>query len=453
MSTNENTIKRLNETKQLKELQNDFDKVTKKVIKRNVSKNPEKLKEYQEDLIKTYNNFIKVARDHFSQSTIENKLRIRNLFIKIREKLILCFEKLQVKIKIPNNLNITIDIKNILETIDESSSSENSSSESEIESRHSQPDKIEGEEDKMVLTKPELLKLCSSTINKNFSGDPLALNAFLNSIDLLDELTENSNDLRTFLVAFIKSKLEGMALEAVPAESTTINDIKAALRAKITPDNSRIVEGKMQALRTSRKSLQDFAKEAEELAEALQRSLIVEGIPQQKAQDLATERTVEMCRASARTDIVKSVVASTKFSSPKEAIAKFIIETGSVAKENQVLSFRANRQNSNFNNQNQRYRPNNFNPNQRKPNHSFNRNNFTRYNNRPFQNQQNRNFNFNRNQNPQSNRNYYRNGNRQFTPNNTQQYSQNVRTFGSENPPAPQHLLLGAQGQSHTQNQ
>lgn len=110
-------------------------------------------------------------------------------------------------------------------------------------------------------------------------------------------------------------------------------------------------------------------KEAEELAEALQRSLIVEGIPQHKAQDLATERTVEMCRASARTDIVKSVVASTKFSNPKEAIAKFIIEIGSVAKGTQILSFRSNRQNRNFNNQNKKHRPNNnHNPNQRRPN-------------------------------------------------------------------------------------
>lgn len=57
---------------------------------------------------------------------------------------------------------------------------------------------------------------------------------------------------------------------------------------------------------------------------------------------MTINKTVEMCRASAKTQLVKSVLASTKFDEPKEVLAKYIVEvTGEnkEAKEAQVLKY------------------------------------------------------------------------------------------------------------------
>lgn len=456
----------------IKKLQEEYYVISKRVLKKDLSKNPVKLNEYKEDLIKSYNNLILNLRTIFPNAKSSNKVQLRNIFIKVRENIIRCFNALKINIKVPTNLNNIIEKQNILDTITENSiNKENSDSDLETpespnfeplsdpetvdieQSSEFEPENSEGS--KMVLTKPEFLKICASTINRNYSGDPLALNAFCNSIDLLYELTDENADLRTFLTAFVKAKLEGKALEALPSEVPNVSSIKEALKAKILPDNSKIIEGKIQALRTSRKSLQEFSKEAEELAEAFQRSLIVEGIPQQKAQEMATERTIEMCRASARSDIVKSVIAATKFANPKEAIAKFVVETGNASKEQQILSFRSNKPNPN--NNGQKFRSNNNNFNQNKPNNNFqrtNRDNRGNHDNRANRQNYGRNLNGNRNQYSQGNQNYsnnnrnnYRqnNGHRHFNmPNaNNGQYDPNVRVFGPENGLSPQHLPLG----------
>lgn len=55
----------------------------------------------------------------------------------------------------------------------------------------------------------------------------------------------------------------------------------------------------MMALKLDNSKTVKFTNEAEKLAEALQRSLIVERIPQAKAKSMAVEKTVEMCRQTA----------------------------------------------------------------------------------------------------------------------------------------------------------
>lgn len=48
-------------------------------------------------------------------------------------------------------------------------------------------------------------------------------------------------------------------------------------RKTIKPDSSKVVEGRMLALKLNKINSTDFAKETEKLAEALQRSLVIEG--------------------------------------------------------------------------------------------------------------------------------------------------------------------------------
>lgn len=69
----------------------------------------------------------------------------------------------------------------------------------------------------------------------------------------------------------------------------------------------------MMALKLDEKKTTDFTKEAEKLADQLQHSSITEGISQTKAKSMAFEKTVEMCRQTAKSNLVRSVLASASF--------------------------------------------------------------------------------------------------------------------------------------------
>lgn len=53
-----------------------------------------------------------------------------------------------------------------------------------------------------------------------------------------------------------------------------------------------------------------------------------------------------MCRLSAKSDLVKSVLTSTHFEKPKEVLSKFITESNMENTESRILRF--NRSNNNF---------------------------------------------------------------------------------------------------------
>lgn len=196
------------------------------------------------------------------------------------------------------------------------------------------------------LSKSEFLRLSAGQINKNYSGDPLSLKSFVDSLNLLSELATTA-DLKKLLISFALTKLEGRARETVSETPGSLQDIIKALENKIKPENSKIVEGKLTALRVDRVPLQDFTDKTNELAESLRRALVIEGIPSDKADEMVIEKTVEVCRANARTDLVRSVLASTKFTNFKEVVAKFVIEINTQTQEKQILAYRTHGQNNN----------------------------------------------------------------------------------------------------------
>lgn len=188
----------------------------------------------------------------------------------------------------------------------------------------------------------------------------------------------------------------------------------------------------MRALRTDKHSLQDFTKKANELAEGFRRALVLEGIPSAKAEEMTVEKTIELCRANARTDLVKAVLSSSSFQDHKEVVAKFVVEINNQSQEKQVLAYRAYASN----NPRGRGRNNKYHNNQR----GCYRKNGRSYNNQNSTNNQNRNKNNNNGFNPNKNNsqrgNYNNNGGRQSNS------RQNVRY--AENSDAPQrHLGVG----------
>lgn len=297
-----------------------------------------------------------------------------------------------------------------------------------IAQNHVNPVAIEN----MTMEKGQFLSLMAANIRKNYTGDPLMLTPFLASVDLMKEMADENPNLLTLLKKFVLTKLEGYASEIVPSEPESIEVIVKTLKEKIKPESSKVIEGRMMALRADRGSLQDYAQKAEELADSLRRALVMDGIPLAKAEEMTIDKTVELCRSNAQNQTVKSVLASTKFENPKEVIAKYVVESNTTKREAQVLAMRRFDRSLNFN---RGGNTSNFNRNGR--NNNFDRrfaNNRGTYNN--FTRDQNTNNNYRRGNFRRSEGNTGRqnNGGRQNHHN-----PRNVRRM--ENATAPQRTL------------
>lgn len=234
------------------------------------------------------------------------------------------------------------------------------------------------EDSKMPLTKIEYHNMCTRTINTTYSGDPLGLRPFIDSIDSLIDI-DDGNAFASTLKNCILMKLSGSARDCIPnTPDLTIAQIKKALEDTIKPESSIVVEGRMMALKADRTNFTDYAKRAEVLAEQLKRSLILEGMPHNLANRDTIRKTVELCRSNSNMLGVKTVLSSTKFADPKEVIATFVTQTRQESGEQQVLHFRSNRQQNSNRSNNQRGRnftQRNYNGQNRNGN-NFNRNGY-----------------------------------------------------------------------------
>lgn len=341
-------------------LKNEFVLVKKRIVKAKISKNPEKLNEYKRDIINTHNKVVAFVAKFVHNLKGEDKEYFRKELVYIRDRTITCFGHLNSNIVVATDLLAEINVENLSdsdsaddnnfdqedpnastyadaneddESLHSNHSDHSSQSIKSNNSNHSNPENMS-----TPLTKIEFLRVAAQTINRNYDGDPLALSAFTNSIELLSELATDA--LKPIFVKFIKSKLEGKALESISPDVNSVDDIITTLRQQIKPDNSKVITGRMLALKIDRSKMVEFTQQAEELSEALQRSLIIEGISQAKAREMTIEKAVEVCRNAAKSDLVKSVLAATPFASPKDVIAKFVVESATEYKERQILAFK-----------------------------------------------------------------------------------------------------------------
>lgn len=318
----------------------------KKVVKRipfhrEVSKSADKLKEYETDLIKSYNAIINYTSARINKCSQDDKEFARLSILSIRQKLALCFGRIGCQVRIPklpnllqlidpeiltdteykevdsdeprehensektketqetNESNETREPELIVENIEQQSKPSTSSDsksekekeqeelerlfrefqrrEEEIRNREEEKKRREEQNRNMVLSRVDFLRVAAHTLNKNFSGNPLELTAFINSIELLKTIAEDGNH-HDFLKQFVLTKLEGKALEAIPAQPASVDAIVIALRDAIRPDNSKVIAGRMTALQVRNGNYEEFTKSVETLSDAFRRARVVEGI-------------------------------------------------------------------------------------------------------------------------------------------------------------------------------
>lgn len=390
-------------------LELDFNVWQKAITRKNASKDEKIIRIRTKGIIYTFNEIIKILKPTFTTTNEELKRKVKDKILKYRDRLIDSLKILNAEVIMPNDITEKVVLK-----------SEN-----------------DNENATMAELKFKYINNISKIICNVYKGDPNGLNAFVQSIELANDISEN--DQQETLVKYIKTKLEGTALEAIPTDVTTAQDIIDALKNKIKTENVKVVVGRYMALRAERSSLNKFQKEAEELSDQLRRAYISEGMSKELAEKMTIEKTVDMCRLSARTNLVKSVLASTDFKSPKDVLAKLITESTAENSENSILyyntknNFRGNFQ-RNFRGNNQR-----GNGYRRNFNNYYNNNNNNNHNYKNNYNNRGKNFHQNNNRgNREHNSNYHNNNNRNNHNNNrNNDRNQYVRVVNQENELTP----------------
>lgn len=196
--------------------------------------------------------------------------------------------------------------------------------------------------------------LCARTFTETYSGDPLALKPFINQINMVQRMCQNEGH-EAILKDFIMSHVKGLASDILPADPDSVDTIKKTLLAKIKPENSKVVRGKLMALKADKNNLTEFAKKAEQLADNLKRSLILEGIPYENANKMVIDNTIDLCRSNTTAILVKAgLIGPNDFKDSREVLAKYITETRKDTEEKQILSIRQTNTNRNNGNNYQR---------------------------------------------------------------------------------------------------
>lgn len=412
------------------ELKKNFIKATRRILERDLSKNPTTLQSQEHDLFNSYNCIIKTAQGAFTKLDERKQAECQLQLYNIRDKLRICINKLGVVLDLPNNAFGIITKNSIIErrkyndkyelidieeedqaastSEDGQKSAEQVASETELnlsqletslldESVDTAVNPIKESTDtpqnhikkinpinnlanreenttnptNMPLTSVDLLHLVGKQIKTKYSGDPLELQSFIRSVNLLVRLIEGENQaIKDLLPEILLTHLDKKALECMPTENVTTQIIIDKLKENIKPDNSEVVTGKMLALKLNRGNLNEYSEQVEKLSEALERTLIIEGSTQGQAKRIATKTTVELCRNNAKSDLMKSVMASTNFETPKDVLAKFIIENSQEKQEKQIMTIKAHSK-QNFRGRGRgknRYQYNNRNNNNRQNN-------------------------------------------------------------------------------------
>lgn len=340
----------------------------------------------------------KDATKEFIQSTIRvNRITLQR-----------CYEKLKLPIILPGKLLSTIHYLPQLKDNSSANLGVNSDSNKMPNSQNTGSNSADNQSHShanMPQTTEKYLKIIGPTLSYKYSGDPLKLNSFITDIKIAYSLAQN-DETKGFCLLYVKSRLDGRAEECIPENCESIDELIKALKEKIKPDNSSIIEGKILALRLIQGDYTKFAADAEKLGEALRRSLIVEGLTKQKSEELTIRRMVELCRKTSKVDVVKSVLESTKYDSAADVIATFISQSDIARRE--YKESQTNKPKKNYSNGNKNTNDNG----QRNKNFNKNRGNFNNGGNRSNENQSNGNYRGRNNQNGQNQQQRGRNNNR-----------------------------------------
>lgn len=367
---------------------------------RPLTKDQEKLNSYRRELIEKFNDLLSYICDFYSISGPENREAFDDRIRRSIRRLKQCFAIIQLEYDWPQNIfsPIVADLAKFKEEIGQSSQSSQSSdsddsttdsrppnaesakaSTTDTESAHiseqasniqfSQPIFVDRTEPiinlsnqnnisqtvsstlnrEMAQTKGELVHIAAQQIPDAFMGEASELETFLASIELLQEICEDGN--KPTLKKFILSRIGGKAREHMPAEIDSVDEIVRILKEKVKHEPSKVIEGRMLALKTEKFGLTSFAKSVNELADKFRTSLIFEGYNREHASRLTVDKTIELCRKNCKNETVRGILAMGNFKTASEVVSKMIVQENAFKQERAEASSHSNDR-KNFGNKN-----------------------------------------------------------------------------------------------------
>lgn len=365
---------------------------SKRVLKKEIPKSISIKEEVKNNLISYYNEFTKNLTLHWHDFDDNQIYVLKNIFSKLRDRVIRSFQVLDVDIKIPNSCTQQID-KNIKEL------------ELLVSPGEDIHKSIQKKSENMALTKSEFFNFASKILPSEFDGSPDRLKSLLDALSLLQLNAEGNED---NAVAYVRTRLVGKARDII-TDRDSLTDIINKLQTGIKTESSHLIEAQLFAKRLHSTDVSEFTTEMDSLSSRLKRAYINEGVPVDVAEKFATNNVVKALIKTSNSDRVKIIMEASKFATCNDALTKFV----NINTEMPTTSVYYSR------NQNFAHRP------RGRGYPRFQNNNRSTFQNtsRNFQN-----FNQNRGRNPEGRgfHNYYR-----FNRGSNQQNNRNVRMYES----------------------
>lgn len=225
-----------------------------------------------------------------------------------------------------------------------------------------------------------------------FDGTSDKLESFLDSVSLFLDLTDNANETpaakaaaKLVVTRFVRTRLSGVARQAVP-ENVTIEELIAALKehcaTKITSDN---ILAKLKSLKQTT-STNAFCEEVEKLTNQLKSIYISKKIPVDVATQMSTKSGIDALIRGTKNNESKIILKAGTFSKLHDAVQKLMeneTEENSSTTSQILTASRVNNQNRGRGSNNYRGNRRGYSNSNRGHQNNFTRNNYSRghYNN------------------------------------------------------------------------
>mgnify|MGYP006950110078 CR=1 FL=1 len=321
----------------LKDELNAYKLVAKRILKSVLSRNPETLARYVNDIVNAHNRFVRYVNGKFGNASSQSKLLYESTLGKVIIKTGSCFTRLKLRYDFSESLFDYIDEANLIpfHAVDDNSEEESEESQSSDET---QDDNVI-----MTQTKEEFLVYASKLIPE-FDGQYANLESFCDALTLVDASVGAHV---AHAVALAKTKLKNDSRMYITNEAT-LQAIINTLKNEIKPDSTSVITSKLMNVSQAKKKANDYVKEIESLAADLKRAYITDGLPLSVATSYATKAAVEAMQKNASNDKVKLVMEAGNFSNLNDAVSKFVSTSNNEAATNNTIHFMRRGQSSNY---------------------------------------------------------------------------------------------------------
>lgn len=178
----------------------------------------------------------------------------------------------------------------------------------------------------------------ATSIVQTYDGSADALEAFIDSANLLDELTDAAN--KTTAIKFLRTRLTGKARLGLANNynsiANLINDVKQRCEVKTSPE---ALMAKLNAIKE--KDCDKLCEEVDSLTNKLSSLYMADNIPPDVALKMATKAGVDALTKKINNHDTKIILKAGSFSTIQQAIQK-VRENTTTDAQPQILSYRTN---------------------------------------------------------------------------------------------------------------